>query len=123
MPLSVKFLVVVSVAAGLFEAVLVPFNAHDGGPIAAVSTAVFAAVFLACAWALWTRQSTVATIAIGIFLLADVAFVPFYSRDTWGDWAIQLGFAVVGLMGLVACVNVLRHRRRDRGLAVSAQGS
>jgi len=121
MSLSAKFLVVVSTAAGLFEAVSVPFNTHDGGLVAGLSTAVFAAVFLGCAWALAARQSIVATIAIGLFLLVDVAGVPFYAKAGWEDWAIQLGFAAVGLIGLAACVNVLRHRHR--GLAVSTQGS
>ncbi len=119
MSLSAKFLVIISSAAGVFEAVSVPFNAHDGGPIAAVSTAAFAAVFLGCAWALWARQSIIATTTVGLFLLADVAGVPFYSKDTWQDWAIQLGFAAIGLIGVVACVNVLRQRRRTRGRTVS----
>jgi hypothetical protein len=123
MTLSARFLVAVSIAAGLFEAVMVPFNAHEGGLVAAVSTAVFAAVLLGCSWALWARQSILATITIGLFLLADVAFVPFYARGTWEDWVIQLGFAAVGLIGVMACLNVLRHRRNGRGAAVSSQGT
>jgi hypothetical protein len=123
MSLSAKVLAVISTAAGLFEAVSVPSNAHEGGPVAALLTAVFAAVFLGCAWALWSRQSIVATIAIGLFLFVDVAGVPFYTKQGWQDWVIQLGFAAVGLVGLVACVNVLRHRRHARGLTASPQGS
>lgn len=121
MSFSVKSLVAIAIAAGLFEAVSVPFHAHDDGPVAALTTAAFAVVFLACARAVWARQSIVATVVIGLFLLVDVAGVPFYSKDGWQDWAIQLGFAAVGLLGLVACVKVMRELRRDRGLAASAR--
>ena len=106
MSLSMKYLFVVALVAGLFEAASVFFIEQ---PLAA---AAFAAVFLGCAWALWARQSLVATVVVGLFLLVDVGAVPFYDRESAGDWVVQLGFAAVGLVGIVAAVQVLRSRGR-----------
>lgn len=104
MSLSMKYLFTVALLAGVFEAVSVFLIAE---PLVA---AVFAAVFLVCAWALVTRQSRVATVVVGLFLLVDVGGVPFYERDGVGDLVVQLVFALVGIVGLVACVVVLRER-------------
>jgi hypothetical protein len=105
MSLSMKYLFTVALVAGLFEAASV-FMIEQ--PWAA---AAFAAVFLACAVALRLRQSIVATAVIGLFLLVDVGGVPFYTKDGVMDWVVQLAFGAVGVVGLVACVNVLRARR------------
>ncbi len=108
MSLSMKYLFTVALVAGVFEAASV-FMIEV--PLAA---AAFAVVFLGCAWALWARQSLVATVLIGLFLLADVGGVPFYTRHSLADWVVQLTFAAVGLVGLAACVQVLRARPRRR---------
>jgi hypothetical protein len=52
----------------------------------------------------------VAATVAGVLLLIDVAGVPFYGRTSAGDWVIQGLFAVVGIIGIVAWVNVLRER-------------
>lgn len=105
MSLSMKYLFAVALVAGLFEAASV-FVIEQ--PLFA---AVFAAVFLVCAWALFTRHSRVATLVVGLFLLVDVGGVPFYAKEGLGDWLVQIGFGLVGLVGLVACVQVLREQR------------
>ncbi len=108
MSLSMKYLVAVAVAAGLFETASVFFIEQPLG------AAAFAVVFLVAAAALWWRGSVVATVVIGLFLLADVGGVPFYAKHGVVDWIVQLAFGAVGLVGLVACINVLRARRADR---------
>jgi hypothetical protein len=106
--LSMKYLFTVTLLAGLFEAASA-FMIET--PLAA---AAFAVVFLGCAWALWARKSVVATVVVGLFLLVDVGAVPFYARHSVGDWVVQLAFAAVGLVGLAACVQVLRARPARR---------
>ena len=105
MTASRKILVGIALAVGLFEAVST-FVIEE--PLVA---ATFALVFLVCAWALWARRSRAPVVLLGLFLLVDVAGVPFYSKSGIGDWALQLSFGAVGLLGLVACVNVLREGR------------
>lgn len=111
MSLSMKYLFTVSLLVGLFEAASAFFIE---APLAA---AAFAVVFLGCAAALWFRHSLAATAVIGLFLLVDVAAVPFYDHESAGDWAVQLVFAAFGLVGLAACVRVLRQRRAARAVA------
>jgi hypothetical protein len=108
---SIKVLTFVALFAGLFEAVSVFFI---DVPLPA---ALFSAVFLGGAWALAVRQSLVAVWVLGLFLLVDVAGVPFYAKSGWQDWVIQLSFGALGLVGLVACVDVLRQRRLVRRTA------
>ncbi|HET7683993.1 MAG TPA: hypothetical protein VFK34_10050 [Marmoricola sp.] len=105
MSLSMKYLFTVALLAGLFEAVSVFLIAQ---PLLAGG---FAAVFLVCAWALATRQSRIATVVVGLFLLVDVGGVPFYARDGLGDLLVQLAFALIGIVGIAACVVVLRGHR------------
>ena len=102
---SMKVLTAVALLAGLFEAVSTFSNDEP------VVVALFSAVFLGCAWALAARQSLVAVLVLGLFLLVDVAGVPFYEKSGWQDWVVQLSFGALGLVGLVACVEVLRQRR------------
>jgi len=79
---------------------------------------LFAIVFLACAWALYTRQSLVATLVIAAFLLVELAGLPFYSRSTWVDYVLQFGLGgVVASIGLVAALRVLLEGRRRRASA------
>jgi hypothetical protein len=101
----------VAVLAALFEAVSSVPNGREDGVGAGLVTAAFAVVFLLCAWALRARGSMTATAILAVFLLVDVAGVPFYAKNGWQDWVVQLGFAALGIVGLVACVNVVRDRR------------
>jgi hypothetical protein len=78
---------------------------------------VFAALMALCAWSMWTRRSIVASSGVGLLLLVDVGGTPFYERTSWLDWAVQLALVAVGLLGIVAWVNVLRSHRR--GLATA----
>lgn len=105
MSLSMKYLFTVSLLAGLFEAASVFFIEEP------LFAGLFAVVFLGCAAALWRWQSRVATIVVGLFLLVDVGGVPFYAKESVTDWIVQLAFAAVGVIGLVACVQVLRRPR------------
>ena len=107
---SMKYLFVVAVAAGVFEALsAIWFNAPNvTGQILA---GVFALGLLACAVSMWARQSIIAATVIAALLFVDVAGVPFYTKTSATDWAIQLSFGLVGLVGLIAWVDVVRRRR------------
>jgi hypothetical protein len=45
-----------------------------------------------------------------VLLVLEVVFTPFYERTSVGDWVIQLAFAAMGLVGIVAWIDVLRSR-------------
>jgi hypothetical protein len=110
---SMKCLFVVALAAGGFEAVAAATPDHSG-LVTRLVTGAFAAVFLLGAWAMWSRQSVLAASAIGVFLVLEVAFTPFYERNSIGDWLIQIAFAVVGVVGIGAWIDVLRNRSTVR---------
>jgi hypothetical protein len=106
-----RYLFVVALLAGGFEALsAVWLNAPEVA--GQVTAGIFAAVFLGCAWAMRARNSFVAASVIALFLLADVAGVPFYAKSSLTDWVVQLSFGVIGALGLVSWVNLLRERRR-----------
>ena len=109
MNLSMKYLFVVAVAAGGFETLSALWlNAPDvTGQLLA---GVFAVALLGCAWAMRASNSLAAATVIGVLLLADVAGIPFYARTSPSDWVIQLAFGLVGVVGLVAWVHLLRTR-------------
>jgi len=111
MNISMKYLFVVAVAAGVFEALsAIWFNAPNvAGQLLA---GVIAVGLLACAGSMWARQSIIAATVIAVLLFIDVAGVPFYTKTSAADWAIQLSFGLFGLIGLVAWVDVIRRRRR-----------
>lgn len=113
MSTSMKCLFVVALAAGLFEAVATA-TPDDSGVVAQLVTGAFAALFLFCAWAMWRRRSVVASSVVGVLLVLEVAFTPFYGRSSVGDWVVQLAFAAVGLVGIVAWIDVLRKRSTVR---------
>jgi hypothetical protein len=105
-----RYLFAVALFAGSFEALAaIWLNA----PIVAgqITAGVFAAVFLGCAWAMHARRSFAAATVIALFLLIDVAGVPFYTKTGPIDWVVQLTFGAVGLVGLAAWVNLFRARR------------
>lgn len=110
MSVSMKYLFVVAVAAGIFEALsAVWFNAPEmAGQLLA---GVFAVGLLGCAWAMWVRKSFPAATVIAALLLVDVAGLPFYSKTSALDWAVQLTFGLVGVLGLAAWIQLIRSRR------------
>jgi hypothetical protein len=108
-----KCLFVVALAAGLFEAVAA-VTPDDSGLVTRLVTGAFAAGFLLCAWAMWSRSSVLAASVIGVLLVLEVAFTPFYGRTSVADWVIQLAFAVVALIGIAAWIDVMRKRSGDR---------
>ena len=103
---SMRILVAVSMFAGLFEAFAASTSSEGRAVIAG-----FAAVFLLGGLALWARQSLAVAVVVGLALLVDVAGVPFYERSALTDYLVQFGFGAVGVVGLAACINVLRTRR------------
>ena len=109
---SMKVVFAFGIVFGLLESVmvfLIEFPAQ---------AAVFAAVFFACAWAIYSRHSALAAAVIGLFLLAEVAGLPFYSRSSLVDWVVQFGVGLpISALGLLAVVRVLLQRRRERALA------
>jgi hypothetical protein len=108
-----KCLFVVALAAGVFEAVA----AAEPGPPGLVTrlvTGAVAAGFLLCAWAMWSRSSVLAATVIGLLLVLEVASTPFYGRTSTGDWVVQLTFAAVAVVGIVAWIDVLRRRSTAR---------
>ena len=111
MSTAMKYLFVVAVATGIFEALsALWFNAPEvAGQLLA---GLFAAGLLGCAWALWTRQSLVAATVIAALLFIDVIGIPFYAKTSTADWVIQLTFGLVAIIGLAAWVQVVRARRR-----------
>lgn len=113
MSLSMKYLFAVAVFAGAFEALsAVWFNAPNlAGQIMAGAAAL---LFLGSAWAMWARQSLAAASVIGLLLVLDVGGVPFYGKDSWVDWVVQLGFGAIGLVGIIAWVALLRSRGSRR---------
>lgn len=110
MSISMKYLVLVAVAAGMFEALsAVWFNAPNVAGQFVAGT--FAVGLLGCAWAMWVKHSLVAATVIAVLLFIDVAGIPFYSKTSATDWAVQLTFGLVGIIGLAAWVQILRNRR------------
>jgi peptidoglycan/LPS O-acetylase OafA/YrhL len=110
---SMKCLFVVALAAGIFEAT----SAAEPGPSGLATrlvTGAFAAGFLVCAWAMWERNSVLAASVIGVLLVVEFAATPFYERTSVSDWVVQLAFAAVALVGIVAWVDVLRGRSTHR---------
>jgi hypothetical protein len=99
----------VATAAGVFEAVAAA-TPDSQDVMARALPGVFAVILLLCAGLMWTRRSVAAASVAGVLLLIDVAGVPFYQRTSVADWVIQGAFAVVGTIGIVAWVNVLRER-------------
>src|SRR3954454_3142281 len=104
-----KCLFAVALVAGGFEALAAAMpDSPDLG--ARLAPAAFAAVFLAGAWAMWSRRSMLAANAIGVLLVLEAAFTPFYARTSVSDWVVQLAFAAMALVGVVAWIDVLRNR-------------
>jgi hypothetical protein len=110
---NMTVLFVVATAVGVFELLAaVWMNAPDrAGQLFA---GVVALAFLGSAWALWARRSVVAAVVAAVLLLVDVAGVPLYERTSATDWVIQGSFAAVGIVGIVAAVNVVREGRARR---------
>jgi peptidoglycan/LPS O-acetylase OafA/YrhL len=111
-----KCLFVVALAVGAFEAMAAALP-DDPDLAARLLPAAFAAVFLLGAWAMWWRRSVLAASAIGVLLVLEVAFTPFYERTSVGDWIVQLAFAAAALVGIVAWIDVLRSRSTVRSAA------
>jgi peptidoglycan/LPS O-acetylase OafA/YrhL len=108
----------VALVFGLFELLsAIWFNAPERAGQA--TAGIFALAFLACAWAMRARNSTVAAVVAGVLLVLEVGGIPFYERSSVTDWLIQAFVGVIGVVGIVAAVNVVRERRaRRRSIAV-----
>jgi len=104
-----RLIVIVGIVGGVGETLLA---IGDPGVI------VFGLLFLMGA-ALAYRTKIVGVLTVGVLSLAEVVFVPFYPRDSTGDWIIQIAFAVIGIVGVVAAVGVFRERRRSRSAATA----
>ncbi len=77
-------------------------------PVAAI---VFAALFFV-AW-LWLRRGGRGPIILLAVLFAiELLGLPFYQREDADDWILQIVFALLGILGLVAALALLWDRRR-----------
>ena len=98
--------------------VLVGFAGAVGEALLAISdpgVVVFAAIFAVGA-ALAYRRRLAGAIIVGLLSLIEVVFVPFYPRESTTDVLTQLGFGLLGIVGVVAALAVVR---QHRGRAVS----
>jgi hypothetical protein len=111
----------VTVAAGAIEVVAAVSSSDSADVAGRVVPGAFALVFLVCAGAMWATGSVAAAVVAGVLLLIDVVGVPFYEHDSWSDRLVQGAFAVLGIVGIVACGAVLRERRA--GLTAERAGS
>ena len=74
---------------------------------------VFAALF-ALGAVLVARGGRAGVILVGVLMLVEVVFWPFYPRESAADWIIQTAFLILGLIGVVAaCVTLWESRRAE----------
>ncbi len=90
--------------------------ALDNDPAGYVTAGLFALAFLALAGAVEAGRRWPA-IGLAVLFAIEIAFAPFYARETVADWAIQFGFVLVSAVGLLAAIALLGGGRRR----VSAQ--
>jgi len=71
---------------------------------------VFAALFLGAWW--WLRRGGIGpVILIGVLSAIELLGLFFYAREDADDWIIQIAFLVLGAVGVIAAIAVLRERR------------
>lgn len=100
-----------AVVAGLFEVVQAPFLEMTVGKMMA---AAFGLAFLGCAR--WLRRNTTGPgLVLGLLFALELAFLPMYDRASMADWALQVGFGALSVIGLGATFGVLVTRRRTAG--------
>lgn len=97
-----RVVVIVAIVGGVGEALLA-----IGDPVVLVFSAIF---FVGAALAY--RRTLAGVVIVGLLSLVEVVFAPFYPRESASDWIIQLLFAALGLVGVVAAVGVILGRRR-----------
>jgi hypothetical protein len=73
----------------------------------------FSAIYFAGA-AFAYRSKLIGVVIVGLLSLAEFVFVPFHPRESTSDWIIQLSFAALGVIGVVAAVGVFLERGRSR---------
>ena len=96
-----QLIVLVGVVGAVGEAVLASSDP---------AVVVFAAIYAVGA-ALAYKRKLAGVLVVGLMSLVEVVFVPFYPRESTSDWLIQVSFAILGLIGVVAAVRVLQGRR------------
>lgn len=108
-------LVVMAVILGFGEfanAVMIKVeNYPDAQPIFAI---VFGLLFLLGAWLVSRARIVAGAALIGLLCLVEVIGFPGWTRHRSIDWAVQIGYASLSLVGLALAVAVLvSHRRQD----------
>jgi hypothetical protein len=107
-----SLLAAVAVLAGLAEIGMAIQFAVDGSANSAPApAAVFAAAFLLLAWVVPSGKFWPIIVLTVLFAL-EIAFVPFYTRSSWVDWAEQGGFMTISVVGLVVGLATVAGRRR-----------
>jgi hypothetical protein len=101
-----RVLLVIAVAAGLFEFALAPFI--DAPAIAVV----FGVAFLTSALWLDRRPGAGPVVALATLFLVELAALPTYPRESAGEWASQIAFGLLSAVGLATALAVLVTRRR-----------
>jgi hypothetical protein len=107
-----SLLTAVAVLAGLAEiGMAIQFAADGSTSSAPAPAAVFAAAFLLLAWIVHAGKFWPIILLIELYAL-EIAFVPFYTRSSWVDWAEQCGFMAISIVGLVVGLAAVVGRRR-----------
>jgi hypothetical protein len=107
-----SLLTTIAVVAGLAEiGMAIQFAADGSTSSAPAPAAVFAAAFLLLAWFVHAAKFW-PVIGLIVLFAMEIAFVPFYTRSSWVDWAEQSGFAVIAIVGLAVGLAAALGRKR-----------
>jgi hypothetical protein len=105
-----------TLALGEFGSAIIIWRENYPGslPWAAVAFAVF---FIAGAWLLRSGRVMAGTILAGVLCLFEVVSFSGWARHSVLDWAFQITFAAIALVGLIAAIAMLADRLRHRAAA------
>ncbi|MGH1561821.1 hypothetical protein [Mumia sp. DW29H23] len=77
------------------------------------AAALMGVLFGIGAW--WAgRPGMGGVVLVTVLVAIELAFLPFFARETAFDWTTQIVALVLGVVGLVACAYAVRAARRGR---------
>jgi hypothetical protein len=107
-----SLLTAVAALAGVAEiGMAIQFALDADSSSAPAPAAVFAAAFLLLAWLVHAGKFWPVIALVALFAI-EVAFIPFYKRSTWVDWAEHGGFLAISVVGLIVGFAVVAERKR-----------